>query len=369
MIDTLIHSCSNMKRVSSAAAEAYAKESEQIVNLVSLQIVSDPRIPLLVGNTPPSFLQDRLAGRAGFMRNVFRLNSCELLVRAVAWEYRVQNARGFSFDYFPIEFSAWKGAVPQRLEPSCAEEVIAVYDWLIRNHQAMVLLSLADEGLTSPMPVISEVQDSLLTLLLQGNSKQCLELVSREVHDLAQLKSFYLDQLYPVLCRLGLLWEKNEISVAEEHLATAIVGRITAALYVRIARSEYSRGKAVVTAGPGELHEVGARMVADFLEMEGWEVIYLGGNISAEEIIFTLQRLNPFLVAMSVTTVFHLDAAWRLIHRIKSEPGTEKIRVLLGGFAFNCVPRLSIDFEADGYEMDAAGAASTANAWWEHRKP
>jgi len=31
--------------------------------------------------------------------------------------------------------------------------------------------------------------------------------------------------------RIGLFWERNDISVAEEHVATAIIGRITAALY------------------------------------------------------------------------------------------------------------------------------------------
>jgi MerR family transcriptional regulator, light-induced transcriptional regulator len=366
MMEGLINSCSNMA-VSSAAAEAFSCQWGRIANLVSEQIESDPRIPSLIEDSSYQLLRDSHNNWAGFMKFVLRLNSCEILARTVTWEYRTLHARGVSFDYFPIEFAAWKSALQQHLEASFAAEISAVYDWLIEHHETVVQLSEAGEGLEVPMQrELTVGQGAFLTLLLNGNSRGALKLVLETVHDVAGLKRFYLDLVYPVLHRIGLLWERNEISVAEEHLATAIVGRIMAALYLRFAQPEAMHGKtAVVAAGPNELHEVGARVVADFLELVGWDVRYLGGNLSAQVILSTLKQLKPVVLFLSVTSVFHLEAARLLIREIKSGAETQEVRVMLGGFAFNCLPRLWHDFQADGYQGDAESAASAANAWWE----
>jgi len=297
----------------------------------------------------------------------FRFNAWEILARTACWEYRTQRARGCSYEYFPIEFAAWKRAV-QQLERSCAMEITAVLDWLIDQHENTIALEKAGEGLKAPGDELSSGQQEYLALLLQGNSKAALDLAQRAIHDVAQLQRFYLNQLSPVLHHIGLLWERNEISVAQEHLATAIVGRLMAALYLRFAKLTGVPGKtALVASAPGELHELGVRMVADFLEEGGWEVTYLGGNLAQGEILSTLNRCNPFLFALSVSSVFNLEAARRLVQAIRSEAKTKKLRVMLGGAVFNCFPRLWQDFQVECCQTDAERAASAADVWWEQR--
>ena len=108
-------------------------------------------------------------------------------------------------------------------------------------------------------------------------------------------------------------------------------------------------------------------MVADFLEMEGWDVTYLGANTPAAEIITFLKKHEPFLVALSVATVFNLDAARQVIEKIKSNEKTSDIKVMVGGLAFSSMPHLWQDFGADGYANGADDAARTANEWWQAR--
>jgi len=167
--------------------------------------------------------------------------------------------------------------------------------------------------------------------------------------------------------RIGLLWETNQITVAEEHLATAIVGRMMAALYPRFAQFNVTRGTAIVSAGPNEFHEVGARMVADFMEMDGWDVTYLGANTPATEILAILKRQKPFMLALSVATVFNLDTARRTIQIIKSDQETRRIKIMVGGLAFKDMPELWQNIGADGYAADADCALSVSNDWWQAR--
>lgn len=233
----------------------------------------------------------------------------------------------------------------------------------------MIALQQTGEGLEAQMrQELTSGQQAFLALLLQGNSKAALDLVQTTIHDVAQLQKFYLNLVTPVLHRVGLLWERNEISAAQEHMATAIVGRLMGALYLRFAKLSVVLGKtALVASGPGELHEVGARMVADFLEAEEWEAFYLGGNLAQVDILSSLKRCRPFLLVLSVTSAFSLEATRQLIWAIRSEAETQKLRVMLGGFVFNCFPQLWNDFQVDGCQLDAEGAANAADAWWEQR--
>lgn len=368
MIASLIESLDDLHAVSADAAKAYEKAAEKLVNHVNDKLEANPKISALIGGNQFDLMRNNHGNHAAFMTTVFKIGSYELLAKTVPWVYRAYRARGFSYDYFPIELEAWKQAVEDCLGFAYSSEIIPIYDWMMNHHENMIRLSLSGEGLTfSLQKETSEMQEVLLSLLLHGDSRGGLLLVNRSVQTIDDLKHFYLDVVCPAMYRIGLLWEKNDISVAEEHVATAIVGRIAAALYTRFANVDTYRGKAVVTAGPNEFHEVGARMLADFLEMEGWDVTYLGANTPKEELLAILKKHKPFAVALSVATVFNLDHARQTIEMIKADSETRDIKILVGGLAFNGIPRLWQNVGADGYAVDANQGALAANAWWEGR--
>lgn len=368
MITKLINSLSAVPAVSPDAARAYEKAVDKLVNHVNSELEANPMIFELIGSNPFDLMRNNHSNHAVFMTTVFKIASYELLARTVPWVYRAYRARSFSYDYFPVELAAWKRAVEECLPHDYHDEINTVYDWMISQHENMILLSVSGEGLTfSLQGETTEMQEIVLSLLLNGDRRGSLQVVNQSVQTIADLRHFYLDVVCPVMYRIGLLWERNNISVAEEHVATAIVGRITAALYARFANVDVYRGKIVVTAGPNEFHEVGARMLADFLEMEGWDVTYLGANTPKKELLAILIQQKPSMVALSVATVFNLDNARQTIETIKADPETRDIKIMVGGLAFNGMPRLWHALGADGYAADAYKGALFANAWWERR--
>jgi methanogenic corrinoid protein MtbC1 len=368
MITDLINSLNDINAASPDAVKAYEKAIEVLVKRVNEELEAAPKILGLIGGNRFSLMRNNHSNHGAFMTTVFKIGCYELLVRTIPWVYRAYHARGFSYDYFPAELAAWKHAVDECLDNRYSSEIIEIYDWMIGHHENMIRLSVSGEGLTfSLQKETTEMQEILLSLLLHGDSKGSLLLVNQSVHTIDDLKRFYLDVVCPVMYRIGLLWERNEISVAEEHIATAIVGRIAAALYPRFANVDAYRGKAVITAGPNEFHEMGARMLADFLEMEGWDATYLGANTPKEELLAILKQHKPFMVALSVATVFNLDHARQTIEMIKADSETRDVKIMVGGLAFNGMPQLWRNVGADGYAVDADKGALSANAWWEGR--
>lgn len=367
MID-LLNSAGEWPALSPDAARAYENAADRLADRVNGELEANPQIREIIGDNPLEIMRNNHRNHAAFMTTVFKLNAYDLLARTIPWVYRAYHARGFSHDYFRMELAAWKLAVEQLLDSASSAEIVRIYDWMIDHHEAMISLSESGEGLAFSLPgETSEMQEILLSLLLHGDSRGSLRLVQQSVLTIDDLKHFYLDVICPVMYRIGLLWERNEISVAEEHLATAMVGRISAALYPRFANVEISRGKALVTAGPNEFHEAGGRMLADFLEMGGWDVVFLGANTPGEHILAVLKQHKPFLVALSVATLFNLVHAREVIKTIRADQEMRGIRIMVGGLAFNGMPRLWRDFGADGYAADAEKAVLLADLWWEER--
>jgi methanogenic corrinoid protein MtbC1 len=366
MIEKMCASCRKLHAVSPEAAEAYVHAVDRLLIHVNDQMESNPDIRMLIGRNPLDLMRENHRNHAAFMTTIFRINSFELLARTVPWLYRAYHARGFSYDYFPAELVSWQIAIHECLERSEQKtEILAVYSWLVRHHEDMVKLAITGEGLSfSVQREATEMQRVFLALLLHGDTHGCLTLVGQSVQTADDLKRFYLDVIWPTLCSVGLLWESNQISVAEEHLATAITGRVMAALYPRFALFSVTKGTIIVSAGPNEFHEVGARMVADFMEMDGWDVDYLGANTPVNDLLDVIRRHKPFAVALSVATVFNLDNARQVIYKIKEDHETADVKVLVGGVAFTGMPLLWQDIGADGYATDAESALHISNEWW-----
>ena len=79
---------------------------------------------------------------------------------------------------------------------------------------------------------------------------------------------------------IGELWERDAISVADEHLATEISQRVAARLFWRALNGRPRRRERVVMAAvQGEEHVLGLRLAADVLESAGFDVLYLGADL------------------------------------------------------------------------------------------
>ena len=106
----------------------------------------------------------------------------------------------------------------------------------------------------------------------------------------------------PAMHEVGALWQQGAITVADEHLATALTNRVLAALRPPPDESAAPRrGRALLAAVEGEQHALGLRMAADLLEDSGYETIYLGADVPTEALLQAVKALSPDLVALTAT--------------------------------------------------------------------
>ncbi|HVL94730.1 MAG TPA: cobalamin-dependent protein [Solirubrobacteraceae bacterium] len=137
--------------------------------------------------------------------------------------------------------------------------------------------------------------------------------------------SLDLDVLQPVLVELGERWVEGDVSVAHEHFVTGVTEGVMALLAGRMRKAPANGRLAVVACPPGERHSLGARMLSDFLEADAWEVICLGADTPARDLLALVEDEQPDVVALSVTMPSCVDAAVELLGAL----GTADPRPLL----------------------------------------
>ena len=98
------------------------------------------------------------------------------------------------------------------------------------------------------------------------------------------------DVVLPLLARIVNRWEAGELSVGQEHFASALLGGRLRALGRSFASGRGPR--AVLACPPGERHELGLLCFALLLHDRGWEVTFLGADTPLDAVTET-RRPHP----------------------------------------------------------------------------
>lgn len=354
-----------LPEVSPDAAMAYKQHLGEMVEKVNKRMRRRPELDLLIGGNPVGMMFDNHKNHAVFMSNVFSLNEYALLLNTVPWVYRAYTGHGFSFDYFPAHLQTWRDVLEDTLEPDAAACLGAVYDWMISRHEKFIQLSKQSHGrAVEPDPQWRPVYEEFLQGLLSADRQAAITVAKKAVPDLSRLNDFYLHVVRPAMYAVGAMWERGEISVAREHLASALVNRIMAVQYIELMESpEQSKGKAVVTAAANEFHEIGATMVANALEADGWEITFLGANTPSEALLEYVSAGEFDMVAISVTIAFNLESIQNVIRAIRAWSEDRQPKIMIGGQAFGGYPELAQKLGADGFAQSPEQAVALADQW------
>jgi MerR family transcriptional regulator, light-induced transcriptional regulator len=172
-----------------------------------------------------------------------------------------------------------------------------------------------------------------LSALLSGKRSRCSELANNYINDGGSIKELYENIIKKALYEVGELWEYNKISVATEHLASAIVEGLLNELYSRVISGNRLNKTVIVSCVENEYHQVGIKMISDVFEMNGWNSYFLGANTPTNELIAYAKDIKPDIFAVSLSIYFHLPLLEELIQKIRKE--FPSMPILVGGQAFS----------------------------------
>jgi DNA-binding transcriptional MerR regulator/methylmalonyl-CoA mutase cobalamin-binding subunit len=105
--------------------------------------------------------------------------------------------------------------------------------------------------------------------------------------------------LSPLLDRIGKGWRDGTLRPVHGHLATALVRRVLDRM-IETATAPDASPSILVATPAGQIHELGAMLVAAAAAAEGWYVTYLGASLPAEDIAEAALAIRARAVALSI---------------------------------------------------------------------
>ena len=198
-----------------------------------------------------------------------------------------------------------------------------------------------------------------LDALRTGDRRHALTVVEDARAAGLGLPALYLDVFQPALREIGRLWQENKITVAEEHLATAITQVAMGRLYTDFCMTTARNGYTLLAAcAEQERHEVGLRMICDLLELEGWDATYLGASVPQDTLVAMVLRDRPDVLALSASLAPHLPQVRALIQAVCAATGDGVPYILVGGRPFLDDPSLAQRLGANAMARDPLDAVA-----------
>lgn len=272
------------------------------------------------------------AFHAEFLSSAVELESVEAMRRYTSWACNVLESRNVSCgtiaEYLGNLSQEYKRTMPSEHWTAVAPFVYSALD---------VCANKLSEQQTcvSAKTELECQEEEFLSAVLAGAKLRALNLARETVGHSWFREPAYCDLVEHTMQEVGRMWEWNQITVATEHLASTTTQAVINQLYPLLKVHSPTLGRALITGVQGDHHQIGAQLVADVLEIAGWDVLFLGSDLPARDVAKLVRHWEPDVVGISATLLIHLSSVKNLIERIRAE--RPKVRIIVGGAAFQDV--------------------------------
>ncbi len=162
-----------------------------------------------------------------------------------------------------------------------------------------------------------------------------------------------LDVFLPDLMRAGLVVKAMQLEVLEPAIRNS-------------GSENASAGTVVIGTAQGDIHDIGKNMVALMLQVNGFKVVDLGTNVSAQAFIDAARRERADIIAMSSLLTPTLPYIKDLVKRLESLEERKRYLVIAGGAPIT--REWTQTAGLDGFGEDAMEAVALCQGLMHQRK-
>jgi methanogenic corrinoid protein MtbC1 len=190
------------------------------------------------------------------------------------------------------------------------------------------LSSIDTISITEKEELLTKLKGQLYRYLIKGDFDS-----TKQLYDTYSVTSgsasFFEKILTPVMYQIGDMWSKNQIGIADEHVASNIANTL-----VKMINSKYvdipTKKKIVICVPEGEEHNLGANILETHLSSIGHRVYNLTPTEPHDSIANFIESAKPDSVIISITLEDNIKPGQRLVKKIIDR---RDIPIFVGGQA------------------------------------
>ena len=193
-----------------------------------------------------------------------------------------------------------------------------------------------------------------------GDDKKVVQLVKEALAEGPPAIDILEKGLIPGVQALGQLFKDGQVYLPEVLISTRAMNRGLEELQPYLAGADvHKKGTVVLGTVEGDLHDIGKNLVRMMLECNGYNVIDMGVDVSADSFASVAKENNADIVAMSgllTSTITYFPAVIEVLEKVGLR---NKVKLMIGGAP---VTRAYADeIGAEGFAEDCASAVDEAS--------
>ena len=202
----------------------------------------------------------------------------------------------------------------------------------------------------------------LVNAIADMKEEEALNLVEKMVEDGSDPTAI-LDATREAMDIVGQRFEKGDYFLPELMLAGEMMAQITEIIKPELAKMpEVKRfGKVLIGTVEGDIHDIGKNIVTFMLDVNGFEVLDLGVDVSPQKFVEEIKKFKPPVVALSGFLTLAFDAMKETVGAIEAAGLRDDVQIMVGGGQVN--DEISEYAGADAYGKDAMAGVSLAKKW------
>ena len=172
-----------------------------------------------------------------------------------------------------------------------------------------------------------------------------------------------LDDAREAMDVVGKRYEEGTYFLPELMLAGEMLNQVTDILKPKLAKlPEVKRhGKVLIGTVEGDIHDIGKNIVSFMLDVNGFEVLDLGVDVSPQKFVEAIGDFQPQVVGLSGFLTLSFDAMKEIVEAIRSAGLRDGVKIMIGGGQVN--EKIQEYAGADAYGKDAMAGVSLAKKW------
>jgi methanogenic corrinoid protein MtbC1 len=206
------------------------------------------------------------------------------------------------------------------------------------------------------------MSDKLVHAIADMREEEALKLVKEMVKGGVEPMAV-LDAAREAMAIVGQRYEEGIYFLPELMLAGEMLSQITDMLKPELAKlPEIKRhGKVLMGTVQGDIHDIGKNIVTFMLDVNGFEVLDLGVDVSPQKFVEAIQDFGPQVIGLSGFLTLAFDTMKETIEAIETAGLRDGVKIMIGGGQVN--EEIRAYASADGYGRDAMAGVSLARKW------
>jgi methanogenic corrinoid protein MtbC1 len=206
------------------------------------------------------------------------------------------------------------------------------------------------------------MSENLISAIADMREEEALTLVKEMVESGVEPMAI-LDAAREAMGIVGQRYEKGIYFLPELMLSGEMLNQITDVLKPELAKlPEVKRhGKVLMGTVKGDIHDIGKDIVTFMLDVNGFDVLDLGVDVSPQKFVEAIQDFEPHVIGLSGFLTLAFDTMKETVETIEAAGLRDGVKIMIGGGQVN--EEIQKYAGADAYGRDAMAGVTLAHKW------